>query len=81
MSSLQSADDSTGSVESTGTLSSAVDTVRNSALLVMAVLGVLFVVVGYAIQSGVWAGMLAVWGVALVFVGVAGYALIWWRRR
>lgn len=67
--------------ESQTTLQSVLQTIRGSVLLMLAVAGVLTILLGYVIQTGVWAAILAVWGSALVIVGVVGYTLIWWDRR
>lgn len=63
------------------TLRSVLQTIRSSVLLILAVAGVLTILVGYVIQTGVWAAILAVWGTALVALGIVGYTIIWWDRR
>lgn len=78
MSSVQRADDSTGVVGSSWKI---LDTIRNSALLVLAVIGLLEVLIGYVMHTGVWAALLAVWGSGLILVGVVGYVFIWWQRQ
>lgn len=63
------------------TLRGILQKIGSSVLLMIAVAGVLTVLTGYVIQTGVWAAILAVWGTALVIVGVVGYTAIWWDRR
>lgn len=58
----------------------AADALRGSALLSLAAAGVLFVLLGYVIQEGVWAAMLGVWGAGMIGIGLLGYALLWARR-
>lgn len=54
--------------------------IRQSLLLSLATIGVFFVLLGYVIQTGVWAALLAVWGSGLFIAGVGGYSFVWWRR-
>ncbi|RDI69856.1 hypothetical protein [Halopelagius longus] len=58
-----------------------VGTIRNSVTLTIAVMGLLFFLGGYLINTGIWAAMLAVWGTALFLFGVTTYGIIWWQRR
>lgn len=43
--------------------------------------GVALVLAGYALQTGVWAGMLPIWGAALILVGLSAYSLTWYTYR
>lgn len=56
------------------------DALRSSALLSLAAGGVLFVLIGYLIQTGVWAAIFAVWGAGMIGIGLVGYGLLWARR-
>lgn len=56
-------------------------TIRNSVTLSIATLGIFLFLVGFLINTGIWAAMYAVWGAALFVVGVTGYTFIWWQRR
>lgn len=55
--------------------------IRNSVTLSIAVVGLLVILTGFAINTGIWAAMLAVWGTALFLFGLTMYAAIWWQRR
>ncbi|WP_459194293.1 hypothetical protein [Halosimplex sp. J119] len=48
--------------------------VRSSFALQLAVAGAAFIATGFALQTGVWAGILPIWGFALVVVGLGAYA-------
>lgn len=63
------------------TLRAIANTVRQSALLLLALAGVIVIVFGYILQTGPWAAIFAIWGAGLVIVGVAGYTVIWLDRR
>lgn len=66
---------------------------RDSVLVKLVVLGILFVIVSIALEaliqvgflvrglSAVWSVNLLIWGIALILVGGVGRTLIWWRRR
>lgn len=56
-------------------------TIRNSVTLSLAALGIIIFVVGFLINTGIWAAMFATWGAALFLGGVTGYTFIWWQRR
>lgn len=58
-----------------------VDKIKHSALLSLALFGVLMLLTGAALQTGVWAAMLAIWGGGLILVGGIGYGIIWWKRQ
>ena len=77
MSSVQETNDSVTYSRQSGILA----TVRNSVLLTVALIGLLELVVAYAIHTGVWAAILAVWGSGLIIVGLVGYTFVWWKRR
>jgi hypothetical protein len=40
----------------------------------LAAAGIVFIAIGFALSSGVWAGMLPIWGFALVVIGIGAYA-------
>lgn len=75
-----------------GGLGVGLETVADSTALKVAVIGVLlwgaavflnpsvwpFEVYSY---TGVWAAILAIWGTALIIVGVGLYALVWWFHQ
>lgn len=56
-------------------------TIRNSVMLVIALSGIVVFLLGFLINTGIWAAMLAVWGTALFLFGVTGYTVVWWQRR
>lgn len=58
-----------------------VQAVRNSVLLTLALAGVVMILAGAILQSGVLAAMFAIWGAGLFLVGATGYALIWFSRQ
>ena len=64
-----------------GTLRALGREVRESLLLRIAVFGILLIFAGYVINYGVWAAILPTWGVAMILLGVGGYAFVWWNRR
>lgn len=55
--------------------------VSGSASLTTLLVGMIFVVLGYMLYYGVWAAILAIWGVALVALGVLAHLVVWWSRR
>ncbi|WP_226042606.1 hypothetical protein [Natrinema sp. DC36] len=64
--------------------------VRNSVLLKIAIGGVLFVLIGAFLDSGIlvptgelwsiWAAIFATWGAGLILAGLVGYGFLWWKR-
>lgn len=54
---------------------------RNSLSIQIALLGVVFVVTGYVIQTGVMAALFPIWGGGLILIGVLSYVAIWRTRR
>lgn len=55
--------------------------VRRSLWLFLAVLGVVFILVGPVIFDGILAGMFGIWGGTFVAFGLVGYGIILlWRR-
>lgn len=66
---------------------------RESVLVKLIVLGLVFVAVSVALEaliqvgflvrglSAVWSVNLLIWGTALILLGGVGRTLIWWRRR
>lgn len=76
MSSVQQSSDSAGLLDS-----SAIQTVRSSVLLLLAVIGAVEVVLGYIINTGAWAAILAVWGTGLIVIGLVGHTFVWWKRQ
>ena len=67
--------------DSTLTIRAIGETIRGSVLLLLAVAGALLILLGYVLQTGVWAAIVATWGVALVGVGLLGYLLVQWKRQ
>ncbi|WP_114575915.1 hypothetical protein [Saliphagus sp. LR7] len=63
------------------TAGTALETVRNSFALKMALAGVAFILVGYVINTGVVPAMLAVWGTALVVIGLGAFLFVRLSRR
>ena len=59
----------------------AVETVRNSVLLMLALAGVVMFLAGAILQYGVVAAMLGIWGAGLFLVGATGYTLLWYSRQ
>lgn len=57
------------------------DALRSSASLLVLTLGSILFLTGFALQAGVWAAMLAVWGGALVLLGATVYVFIRWSYR
>lgn len=53
--------------------STALDELRSSFALKIALAGVAFIVVGFVINTGVVPAMLAIWGTALVVIGIAAF--------
>lgn len=69
---------------SSGGLQSALETVRTSFLLQLAVVGLGMIVAAYLLGGdviGVWAALLPIWGGSLVVIGGGLYAILWWIRR
>ncbi|MDJ1433633.1 hypothetical protein [Halostagnicola sp. A-GB9-2] len=64
-----------------GSLSEGVRTVLNSVTLTLAMVGVLLILIGFIMQTGVLAGLLPIWGAGLAFVGFTAYGLIWRSRK
>lgn len=64
---------------------SVAETILNATSLKIAILGVLFWVVAIAFEVlsvfGIWAALLAIWGTALIAVGLFVYAFIWWSYQ
>lgn len=50
--------------------------VRSSFPLKIAAAGVLFIAAGFALKTGVWAGILPIWGFAFVLIGLGAYSFI-----
>ncbi|QLC34733.1 hypothetical protein EFA46_010715 (plasmid) [Halarchaeum sp. CBA1220] len=76
MSSVQETRDSASPLDR-----SVLRTVRHSVLLLLAVVGLVEILLGYAINTGPWAAIVAVWGAGLVVVGVVGHTFVWWKRQ
>ncbi|WP_436922962.1 hypothetical protein [Halosimplex amylolyticum] len=55
--------------------------IRSSFSLQLAVAGLVFIAIGFVLGSGVWAGMLPIWGAALVVVGLGAYAFTHLSQR
>ncbi|RKD89207.1 hypothetical protein [Halopiger aswanensis] len=55
--------------------------IQNSVSLVILAMGVLLLLTGFIIQTGVWAAIFAVWGTALTIVGATAYAIVWWSYQ
>lgn len=62
-------------------VSEGVGALRNSVSLLILAFGAVLFLAGFALQTGVWAAILAVWGAALILVGATAYAVVWWARR
>ena len=62
-------------------VSEGVDALRNSVSLLILAAGALLFFAGFALRTGVWAAILAVWGTALMLVGATAYAIVWWSYR
>ncbi|WP_123537648.1 hypothetical protein [Halosimplex salinum] len=62
------------SSQSSGSPLALLDPVRTSFSLQLAAVGVAFIAIGFALGSGVWAGMLPIWGSAFVLIGLGAYA-------
>lgn len=73
--------ESTEQTESASRQWGVLGTIRHSVLLMLAVAGALLILVGYIIHVGVWAAVYAIWGGALVIVGLVGYSFVWWTRQ
>lgn len=52
------------------------DPIRSSFPLQIAAAGVLFIAIGFALNTGVWAGILPIWGFAFVLIGLGTYSFI-----
>jgi lipopolysaccharide export LptBFGC system permease protein LptF len=63
--------------------------IQESVSLKVAVSGILSVFAGYIVQfvdiswtdTGVWSAVFAVWGAALLILGITAYAFVWWSYR
>lgn len=55
--------------------------IRSSFSLQVAAAGVGFIALGSALGTGVWAGMVPIWGFAAVLVGLGSYAFMTLSRR
>lgn len=70
-------------------ISKVVDRVLNAVSLQLSLLGVVFVISGFAVQfisigwtnTGVWSAVLAIWGTALFLFGLLVYSVIWWSYQ
>ncbi|MFC7141502.1 hypothetical protein ACFQMA_16895 [Halosimplex aquaticum] len=47
----------------------------------LALCGFAFVLAGYVMQTGVWAGLFPIWGAALIAVGLSAFCLTWYTYR
>lgn len=56
-------------------------TVLGAFSIKVALSGAVLILAGYVIQEGVVAGMLPIWGGALVLLGLGTYALTWYTNR
>lgn len=74
-------DPSTPSRESRNRLVTAFDRLRSSFSLQLVVMGLVFIVTGFALNTGVWAGILPIWGAAFLSIGVGSYAYVAISRR
>ncbi|WP_415378840.1 hypothetical protein [Halosimplex sp. TS25] len=59
----------------------ALGSLRSAFSLQIAALGAVFIAIGFALNTGVWAGMLPIWGFALVLIGVGAYAFTHLSQR
>lgn len=57
------------------------ETVADSTALKVAMIGVLLWVLAIIVSTGVWPAIMAIWGTALIVVGVGLYALVWWFHQ
>lgn len=75
-----------------GGLGGGLEIVANSTALKVAVIGVLLwglaIILNPGIlplegfsTAGIWAAILAIWGTALIVVGVGLYSLVWWFHQ
>ncbi|MFC4989424.1 hypothetical protein [Saliphagus infecundisoli] len=55
--------------------------VANSTALKVALFGVLLWVLAVILSTGVWPAIMAIWGTALIVVGVGLYSLVWWFHQ
>ncbi|MFC7141582.1 hypothetical protein ACFQMA_17300 [Halosimplex aquaticum] len=55
--------------------------IRSSFSLQLAVAGIAFIAAGFVLGTGVWAGILPVWGFAMVLVGLGAYAFTHLSQR
>lgn len=55
--------------------------IRSSFSLQIAAAGVVCIALGFALGTGVWAGMLPIWGFAFVVIGLGTYAVANLSRR
>ncbi|SFL44456.1 hypothetical protein SAMN04487950_3776 [Halogranum rubrum] len=58
-----------------------IGTITHSVTLCIALFGLVLFLAGFAMQTGVWAAIFAVWGTALVLFGATVYTLLWLQRR
>ncbi|MCU4742566.1 hypothetical protein OB955_21580 [Halobacteria archaeon AArc-m2/3/4] len=58
-----------------------VERFKNSFSLKLAAAGLALIVIGFILQTGVMAAVLAVWGGALVVIGIGMYAFIQWSLQ
>lgn len=63
------------------TRSTALDPLRESFSLQIALVGVLAVAVAYVVNTGVWPAMIAVWGTAFVLIGVGTHLFVRLSQR
>lgn len=66
---------------SLGPVKGGLGTSRLPISLLIALGGVLMIVGGYLLQTGVWAAILPVWGTACILVGVSVYVFVRWTQR
>ncbi|WP_242695623.1 hypothetical protein [Halomontanus rarus] len=75
------ADDTDESVATYDMDTGPIERFKNSFSLKLAAGGLVFILIGFILQTGVMAGVMAVWGIALVIIGVLMYAFIQWSLR
>lgn len=47
----------------------------------LAFYGLLAILAGYSMQTGVWAGLFPIWGAALVVIGLLGFLTTWYTYQ
>lgn len=62
-------------------LLTAFDRFRSSFPLQLVAMGLIFIATGFVLNTGVWAGILPIWGVAFLSIGVGSYAYVTISRR